>query len=629
MENVTRRGFMGIGAVATTAIAAAGCFGRPARADEVAGIEWDAEYDVLVIGLGAAGATAAISASRAGASVLVVDKAPRAHVGGNSAVCMQYIACTDNVEGARTYLDALRNGFETPSDAILDAYAELVAGNMDFMVGLGAPNPTILSVPDYPEFDGSADLPYFTVDGIGGNSAGYKLLLNACGTDENIDIWYEAPAVNLIQEADTKVVLGAEVFVDDRYVNVRAKNGVVLACGGYEYDAQMLQDYCMEKKCYALGMCTYNTGDGVRMAARVGANLWHMAHIVRHVDFVDEQSGYAPFRLAPKVANDGAIFVGGDATRFMNETYAYRHGKYPFHGSFHDLMHPETMWMVFDNKVFSKGPLFSTFSVDNSAEIEKGWIAVGDSLEDLAGKIGLAPDALASTVAEYNGLCEQGEDIYFGRSESYLFPLDEAPFYAMPLFESLVNTQGGPERNERGEILTVDGEVIPHLYGCGELGDIWSCFYQGGNNFGGGIAWGRAVGANAAAVKDDVDQESQMGDRENYVPENAGEEVYVDLGENQYEGQGVGKSLSPIVVRVTYADGVIENVEVVSHAETEGIGTMAIDELPSAIVAANSTDVDVVAGATMTSNGIIEAVNDAIAQAGAVIVDERPEGNVE
>ncbi len=121
----------------------------------------------------------------------------------------------------------------------------------------------------------------------------------------------------------------------------------------------------------------------------------------------------------------------------------------------------------------------------------------------------------------------------------------------MPLFQSIVNTQGGPARNEKTEILDTNGDPIPHLYGCGELGDIWSCFYQAGCNFGGGIAWGRVAGVEAAAVKDDVTQESLMG------------------------------------------------------------------------VEANSTQVDTVVGATLTSNGIIEAVNNPPAMGGSAVIDER------
>ena len=279
--------------------------------------------------------------------------------------------------------------------------------------------------------------------------------------------------------------------------------------------------------------------------------------------------------------------------------------------------------MVFDQRVFAAGPLYSTFSADNSAELEKGWIVEAPTMAELAEKIGVDPAGLEAQVEAYNALCAAGEDAYYGRSADFLMPLDEAPYYAMPLFQSLVNTQGGPTRNERTQILDTDGEPIPHLYSCGELGDIWSCFYQAGCNFGGGIAWGRITGVEAAAVKDDVSQESLMGGRENYQPQTRSALEAYTTEANQYLGEGQGKSEVPIVVRVTLDDGAIANVEVLEHGETEGIGTAAVDALPAAIVEAGSTDVDGVSGATLTSNGIKAAVEDAIAKAGDVLVDER------
>ncbi len=619
---ISRRQLVGS---AVLGIAGASLFSRPAAAEEITAVEWDAECDVLVIGLGAAGATAAITAAAQGAQVLVVDKAPLAHVGGNSAVCMQYICCTDDVDACVTYVKAMRNGYITPSDEIIEAFAAQAATNRDFMVEMGATDPVVIEGhAEFPEFEGSDSLPYFTVDGTpGGNGAAYKLLFNACMTNDAVDIWYEAAAQNLIQDRDTKIVHGAEVLVDGQVVRVRAKNGVVLACGGYESNALMLQNYCMEKKVYSLGQAVYNTGDGVRMAQAVGADLWHMAHIVGHIDFVDEQTGFAPFRLAPKVANMGAIFVGSDGTRFMDETYAYRHGKYPFHGSFINLQHPEDMWMVFDQRVFASGPLYPTFSADNSAELEKGWIVEASTIEELAEKIGVDPAGLQAQIEGYNALCEAGEDAYYGRPADFLMPIDETPYYAMPLFQSLVNTQGGPARNERTEILDTNGDPIPHLYGCGELGDIWSCFYQAGCNFGGGIAWGRITGVEAAAVKDDVSQESLMGGRENYQPQTRSALEAYTTEANQYLGEGQGKSEAPIVVRVTLDNGAIADVEVLEHGETEGIGTAAVDSLPAAIVEAGSTDVDAVSGATLTSNGIKEAVENALAKTGDVLIDER------
>lgn len=101
-----------------------------------------------------------------------------------------------------------------------------------------------------------------------------------------------------------------------------------------------------------------------------------------------------------------------------------------------------------------------------------------------------------------------------------------------------------------------------------------------------------------------------MNGKENYQPQEKAADY--EVGENQYIGKARGNS--DLTVRVTYVDGVITAVEVVENNETPGVGSRAIDVIPGAIVAANSTDVDIVSGATLTSNGIIAAVNDALSQ---------------
>ena len=108
------------------------------------------------------------------------------------------------------------------------------------------------------------------------------------------------------------------------------------------------------------------------------------------------------------------------------------------------------------------------------------------------------PDELARTVAQYNESCRAGYDPEFGRSADTLIRL-EGELYGLPLWPCLLNTQGGPRRNSRGQIMNVWGEPIRRLYGAGELGSIWGFLYQSGGNLGECLGWGRMVGINAAA----------------------------------------------------------------------------------------------------------------------------------
>ena len=117
------------------------------------------------------------------------------------------------------------------------------------------------------------------------------------------------------------------------------------------------------------------------------------------------------------------------------------------------------------------------WSEDNSAELAKGWIRKADSIAALASIVGLDPAALGNTVRRWNSSCETERDAEFGR-RLLLAPIAEAPFYAVELSPSMLNTQGGPRRNEKAQIVRPDGSPIPRLFSAGELGSIYSYLYR-------------------------------------------------------------------------------------------------------------------------------------------------------
>jgi succinate dehydrogenase/fumarate reductase flavoprotein subunit len=120
------------------------------------------------------------------------------------------------------------------------------------------------------------------------------------------------------------------------------------------------------------------------------------------------------------------------------------------------------------------------WSPDNRREIERGWVIEGDSIEDVALRAGVKdPAAAAREIAAYNAGCAAGHDP-FGRPKDSLTPIDQAPFYCVPLYPGGSNTSGGPRRDERARILDVFGEPIPGLFGAGELGQAIGLLYPGG-----------------------------------------------------------------------------------------------------------------------------------------------------
>ena len=633
---MNRRSFVA-GTLAAAALAGSALGTSAAHAEEVADAfelsqPWDAEYDVVVVGFGGAGAATAITAAGAGAKVLILEKAPEGHAGGNSNVCMQWVCYSENKEDMQTYFRALRGDFESPSDEMLDVYIDEMMKNKAWFESLGAPNAEAFEYKEFPQFPGVDSFTPITTNGnsginkptnFGGDGATYNLLkANVLQRADAIDVWYEAPGTRLIQDPLTKVIHGVVATVSGQEVNVRAKNGVVLTCGGYENNPQMQQDYNQRHFWPSLGRALYNEGDGIKMAQAVGADLWHMSNIVStNGEFYDWETQTASFVFMIYAAACG-ITVGADGTRLKEDDIVFgrgqRHGKLWNHGMYMNAWLPDEMYYIFDQGILDQGQIHSGWSADGSEELEKGWMVKADTIEELCALLGIEGDAVdttVSTVSTYNSFCEAGVDSQYGRTKN-LDALVNPPFYGIPLTHCTCNTQGGPRRNERGEVLDVFGAPIPHLYEAGELGDIWSNLYQASCNLGGGMIFGRISGTNAAAPKDDNYQGSVL-EGEGFQP--TVEEPAYETAEGQYVGRGKGKGQAPMVVRVTMDGERIAQVEVLEHFETDGLLPVAraLRDVPAAMAAAGSVDVDMVSGATRTCTGLVSAVYDALEQAGA------------
>jgi uncharacterized protein with FMN-binding domain len=384
----------------------------------------------------------------------------------------------------------------------------------------------------------------------------------------------------------------------------------------------MLENYAQLADAHSKG-AKYNTGDGVKMAIDVGADLWHMSALSGpDVNFVNPDTGISPgyyftYPASAKHATgftaNNVINVGGGGTRFMNEAKDPRHGHTELGGTWFSLLVPQNAWCVFDDTARNTIPAYPNWSPGMTEEINKGWIISAATVRELAGKMGIDPEALEKTVADYNRYCAQGNDPEFHRDPRYLKPVSTGPFYAFPIRASLTNTQGGARRNVQCEVLDAWGRPIPHLYSAGEFGSFYTDIYNGGGNLGECAFTGREAGKNAAAPKNDVQRASVMRSR-TPVDFRTPPPVYT-TGPNEYIGTGIGIG-GDLVVKVTLDSAKrITAINFLRVHESRGISDRAITLVPQAIIAANSTSVDTVTGATVTSKAIIQAVNDALNKA--------------
>jgi succinate dehydrogenase/fumarate reductase flavoprotein subunit len=477
---------------------------------------WDVEADVVVVGFGAAGVATSVTAHDLGTEVIILEKAPQGEHGGNTRVAGQGYLNTAAAEDAAAYLTALCGPFTVP-ETMVRVWADEMCRNNDWLASLGGDPQEHQHPPvgiEFPNLPGAGSVHKFH----DGPTYGYSYTwqrFESLVTERPIRILYETPARELIEDAVTREIIGVRAKRRDEFVSVKARRGVVLTCGGFENNQEMIRNYLPGiPYCYTSGS-PYNEGDGITMAMSVGADLWHMNNYAgpsMALKVLEVRTSFSMQALHySKEQPGGMIVVGPDARRFCDEKYKTRHGKIPVNGSWMPLPVPCPMYMIFDHLLFAAGPLYDghpshgwtqiieryPWSEDNSVELAKGWVKRADDIETLAALIGLDPSALAETVAQWNASCAAGRDAEFGR-RLMLAPIAQGPFYAIELSPSMLNTQGGPRRNEKGQIVRPDGSPIRRLYSAGELGSIYSYLYQGTGNIGECLAFGRISGRNAA-----------------------------------------------------------------------------------------------------------------------------------
>ena len=477
---------------------------------------WDEETDVVVVGYGFAGATVAITAHDAGAKVLLLEKAPEEHRGGNSRVSGNLVFWPDDIEKAKTYFKALTGPYtDNISDDMIGVWATEMHANRAWLENLGL-KPVALPAAaaiEFPEFDGS-DCVQMLMNGDGppGFERLWKGVIEPAVAARRIRISYETGAVSLVK--DNGEIIGVIANRHGTRIAIKANRAVVLTCGGFENNPTMVHTYLAGlPRIYPSGT-PYNTGDGIRMGLEVGADLWHMSNIAGpELSFKVPEipvAGWINISHAKSY-----IYVAGDGTRFTAEgppaMGADRHGKVKRHGAWIQQMTPIPMYIIFDENVRKAGPIGRpsadwgighghryNWSDDNLRELDKGWITKADSVRDLAGLINLPPDALEATVSHFNAFVAAGEDADFRRPAASIAALETPPYYAMELTPSFINTQGGPRRDKDAHVVDTDGNAIPRLYSAGELGSIYAFLYQGGGNVGECFAFGRIAGRNAA-----------------------------------------------------------------------------------------------------------------------------------
>ncbi len=465
---------------------------------------WDKKTDVLIIGYGGAGAVAAITSHDEGADVLIVEKMGAG--GGNTNVSLGGFLClTDLKEGLKYLEGVISCVYDTVDKDVIDVFAKECCYNRQWVESLGAKT-HLYGGAAYGDIHGASVVEKRLITGKNTKSANsFWDFFKGQVEKRKIETWFNVQTESLVMNRQKEIV-GAVVNFDGKKTRIKAEKGIILACGGFEYNENMKKNYLKGYPYSSLGS-PGNTGDGVMLAQSAGADLWHMSSVSTPLGFRSPEFEAAFFIRA---SGYSYIYVDQTGKRFASElTDIHAYNNIVDFFDVGRLVFPRIpCFMIFDEKTNSKGPLAISalgynrghykWSKDNSVELEKGWIISDDTIEGLAKKIGLKTDTMENTVKKYNGDCSLGYDSDYGRSSDKLIPIENGPYYAMKLWPALLNTQGGPKRDSSSRVIRPDGSFIKGLYSIGELGSVFGLLYQGGGNLGECMAFGRVAGKHAA-----------------------------------------------------------------------------------------------------------------------------------
>lgn len=483
---LTRRFFLGT----APAAAAVGILGSTVATTAEAAIKWDETYNVVVIGAGGAGLTAAVSAKEAGAKkVVVLEKMMfaggntiRAGGGFNAAIKADYekagIKDSPKLHAEQT----LAAGDGRGDPALVNQLTEKAPESVQWLKDHGVKFQDHI----YQIYGGLYKRARNPLGPRGG--AYIKALLEVC-KKEDIPIMFNTRVVEIIREGNLSGrVLGVKVEQKGKTMYIRATNAVVAAAGGFAASDRLtgISDPRMEK----LGTTNHPgaTGDVLTNLVDIGAGT-------RGLDYIQCIPGGVPGEKYPPnlfTHVDRFLFINLNGQRFIKED-ARR-------DVLRDAMldQPKAIaWTLVDADGFeqqknSKGP-------ENEAALKAGTLYYADTIEDLAKKTGLPAKELKEAVDTYNKAVDTKKDP-FGRAETVLVnKIIKAPFYAGRVTMKRHHTMGGVIINKDAQVIDRHGNVIPGLYAAGEVtGGIHGTNRVGGNAMADIFTYGRIAGVNAA-----------------------------------------------------------------------------------------------------------------------------------
>lgn len=455
----------------------------------------DQEFDteVAIIGGGGAGLAAAVSAHQNGAKVLLVEKMP--NVGGNTIISGSAFNAVDpKRQSAQGIEDSVEKHFQQTYEGgdkkgdpeLVRVLVENAYPTIEWLESLGMKfTDKVFTV-----LGALWPRSHKPVEPLG---TGYvNTFMNYINEHkDDITVLTEVEAKELLVDAEGAVT-GFLAEGKNGKITVNAKNGVIIATGGFGSNVEMRDQYnTIWPKLTNIKTTNHRgaTGDGIIMAEKVNASIVQMENI-QLLPMGDPVTGSLSGNIEQGVEN--RIFVNAEGNRFVDE------------GARRDVMTKalmeqtdSMMWVIVDQHSYPTGDTVNNFNETIDSLVKEGRAYKADTLEDLAKQIGVEPANLVKAVEAFNASVDGAKD-EFGRT-LFMDKLDTAPFYAGKRVPTVHHTMGGIKITPETRVVDQNGEIIKGLFAAGEVtGGIHGANRLGGNALADVHTFGRIAGATAA-----------------------------------------------------------------------------------------------------------------------------------
>jgi len=454
----------------------------------------ESEYtaDVIVIGAGGAGLTAAITAADNGASVIVLEKMPiqggnTLISGGEYAAPGNWIQTEEGIEdnAEQFYNDILKGGDNENDPSLVRVLAENALAGANWLkdyIGM--------EFEDHMLFFGGHSVERSLVPK---NATGYEMIskLTAKLDEKNVSLHKNTAATELIQNQEGKVT-GVKAQYGNQTVTYNANKAVILATGGFGANLDMRVKYNETMNENILSTNTVGSkGDGIEMAERIGAQLTDMEYIQTYPT-CDAQSG-ALLYVGDVRMEGRSILVNKEGRRFVEELER------------RDVISNAVIeqtggvsYMFWDESAMSDSGLAITHEAEYNGLILRKQLVKADTIEESAVFFDIDAAERKKTVENYNQYAKEGKDLEFNK-RGELVPFGEGPYYIMVSKPAVHHTMGGVKINTEAQVVDIDGNVIDGLFAAGEVtGDIHGTNRLGSDAIADITVFGRIAGQNAA-----------------------------------------------------------------------------------------------------------------------------------